>query len=151
MMRVLKIAQSATLPRLAVLAIAGLGLAGCYDNGGDPKVQIGANPVLPPLQQYLIPPIRIAKVVPWGTEAPTVPHGLQVHALATGFEHPRSLYVLPNGDVLVAETNSPAKPDDSKGLVGWVGKQVLKFAGADAPFECRIASLFDASDQPKPF
>ena len=75
MMRVLKIPHSATWPRLAIVAIAGLGLAGCYENGGDPKIQIGANPVLPPLQQYLIPPIRIAKVVPWGNETPTVPHG----------------------------------------------------------------------------
>jgi glucose/arabinose dehydrogenase len=98
MMHALRIAPSVKLPRLALLlvAVAGLGLAGCDDNGGDPKIQIGANPVLPALQQYLIPPIRIAKVVAWGKETPTVPQGLQVHALATGFEHPRSLYVLPN-------------------------------------------------------
>src|SRR5258707_13512147 len=120
MMRVLKIARSA--PRLAVVAIAGLGLAGCYDNGGDPKVQIGANPVLPPLQQYLIPPIRIAKVVPWGKETAAVQQGLQVQALATGFGHPRTLYVLPNGDVLVVEGNGPKAPiNRPKDLVtGWV-------------------------------
>ena len=47
MMRILKFARSVTLPRLAVVAIAGSGLAGCYDNGGDPKVQIGAKPELP--------------------------------------------------------------------------------------------------------
>src|ERR1700720_2684183 len=112
MMRALKIARSARLPRLAVLlvAVAGLGLAGCEENGGDPKTQIGANPALPELQQYLIPPIRIAKVVGWGKDAPTVTQGLQVHALATGFEHPRSLYVLPNGDVLVVESNGPKAP-----------------------------------------
>jgi glucose/arabinose dehydrogenase len=122
MMHFLKIAHSATLPRLAVVAIAGLGLAGCYDNGGDPKIQIGANPELPPLQQYLIPPIRIAKVVAWGKETPTVPQGLQVQALATGFEHPRTLYVLPNGDVLVVEGNGPKAPiHRPKDLVtGWV-------------------------------
>src|SRR5258708_10290046 len=97
-MRDLKIAGSAKLPRLAALlvAVAGLGLAGCDDHTGDPKMQIGANPVLPPLQQYLMPPMRIAKVVGWGNETPTVPEGLQVKALATGFEHPRSLYVPPN-------------------------------------------------------
>jgi glucose/arabinose dehydrogenase len=141
MMRVLKIAQSATLPRLAVVAIAGLGLAGCYDNGGDPKVQIGANPVLPPPQQYLIPPIRIAKVVPWGTETPTVPNGLQVHAVATGFEHPRSLYVLPNGDVLVVEANGPeapiSRPKDI--ITGWV----QWFAGAKGTGGNRITLLRD--------
>src|ERR1700719_331812 len=110
-MRALKIARSAKLPRLAVLltTVAGLGLAGCDDHAADPKMQIGANPVLPAIQQYLMPPMRIAKVVGWGKN-PTVPQGLQVHALATGFEHPRSLYVLPNGDVLVVETNGPKAP-----------------------------------------
>ena len=93
MMHALRIARSKKLPRLAALlvAVASLGLAGCDENGGDPKGQIGANPVLPELQQYLIPPIRIAKVVGWGNDAPTVAQGLQVHALATGFEHPRQL------------------------------------------------------------
>ena len=122
MKRVLKIARSATLPRLAIVTLAGLALASCYDNGGDPKVQVGANPMLPDLRQYLIPPIRIAKVVPWGTETPTVPHGLQVHAMATGLDHPRSLYVLPNGDVLVVEANGPEAPiHRPKDLItGWV-------------------------------
>src|SRR6266436_8146847 len=112
MMCVLKVAHSPKLPRLALLfvAVAGLGLVGCNYDGGDPKVQIGANPQLPKLQQYLIPPIQIARVVGWGKETPTVPQGLQVHAMATGFEHPRSLYVLPNGDVLVVESNGPKGP-----------------------------------------
>src|SRR5258707_14885217 len=86
MKQALKIAGSAKLPRLVVLvaAVAGLGLAGCDDHAGDPKIQIGANPPLPALQQYLMPPMAIAKVVGWGSdETPTVAQGLQVHALAT--------------------------------------------------------------------
>ena len=55
-----------------------------------------ANPVLPGLQQYLVPPIQIAKPVSWGNDTPKVSAGLQIQALATGFQHPRSLYVLPN-------------------------------------------------------
>ena len=111
-MHTLKNARSAKLPRFAALfvAVAGLGLAGCNYEGGDPRKEIGANPPLPALQQYLVPPIQIARVAAWGNETPAVPQGLQVHALATGFEHPRSLYVLPNGDVLVVESNGPKPP-----------------------------------------
>jgi glucose/arabinose dehydrogenase len=111
-MHAFEIARSVKRPSLAhiLVAVAGFGLVGCNYEGGDPKVQIGANPQLPELQQYLIPPIQIARVVGWGQETPTVPQGLQVHALASGFEHPRSLYVLPNGDVLVVETNGPKAP-----------------------------------------
>ena len=82
MMHAVNIAQSVMRPRLAVLlvAAAGLGLAGCNYDGGDPKVQIGVNPPLPKLQQYLVPPIQIARVAAWGNETPAVPQGLQVHA-----------------------------------------------------------------------
>ena len=57
MMHILKNARSAKLPRLAALLVAGLGLAGCNYEGGDPRKEIGANPPLPALQQYLVPPI----------------------------------------------------------------------------------------------
>src|SRR5258705_7529219 len=143
-MRALKIAGSAKLPRLAALlvAVAGLGLTGCDDHAGDPKMQIGANPVLPPLQQYLMPPMRIAKVVGWRNDATLADaQGVQVHALATGFQHPRSLYVLPNGDVLVVESNGPKAPihrpkDIITGWVQW-------FAGAKGEGGNRITLLRD--------
>src|ERR1700722_2455500 len=93
-----KTARSAKLPRFALLlvTVAGLGLAGCDDHAADPKMQIGANPVLPEIQQYLMPPMRVAKVVGWGKdENPAVAQGLQIHALATDLQHPRSVYVLP--------------------------------------------------------
>jgi glucose/arabinose dehydrogenase len=147
MMRALNIAASAKLPRLAILlaTVAGLGLAGCDDHAGDPKRQIGANPVLPEIQQYLMPPMRVAKVVGWGEdETPAVPQGLQVHALATGLEHPRSLYVLPNGDVLVVESNGPKAPvNRPKDIItGWV----QSFAGAKAKDANRITLLRDNGD-----
>src|SRR6204780_1939180 len=141
-MRALKITGLTNPKRFAVLlfAIAGLGLAGCDNNAGDPARQIGANPVLPALQQYFMPPIRIAKAVGWDKDqAPTVAQGLQVHALATGFVHPRSLYVLPNGDVLVVESNGPkapiSRPKDI--ITGWV----QWFAGAKAKDANRITLL----------
>ena len=145
MIPALQIPPSAGLPRLALLFafIAGLGLAGCDDTGGDPSRQIGANPPLPAPQQYLIPPMRIAKVAAWGNETPTVPQDLQVHAMATGFGHPRSLYVLPNGDVLVVEANGPEAPIyRPKDLVtGWV--QWL--AGAEGKGANRITLLRDTN------
>jgi Predicted membrane protein (DUF2231) len=75
----------------------------------DVRTQIGSNPVLPAPQQYLIPPMKIAKTTEWGAETPTVPIGLQVHALATDFSHPRSIYVLPNGDVRRNEWSERAR------------------------------------------
>jgi glucose/arabinose dehydrogenase len=134
------------LPRLAtVLAVgvASLGLAGCDDTGGDPRVQIGSNPALPAIHQYLLPPIRIARPVPWVNDTPKVPAGLQIHALATGFEHPRSLYVLPNGDVLVIESNGPKAPVfRPKDLITGV---VQRLAGAKASNANRITLLRDSN------
>jgi glucose/arabinose dehydrogenase len=147
MMRALKIARSAKLPRFAVLlaTVAGLGLAGCNDHAADPKMQIGANPVLPPIQQYLMPPMRVAKVIGWEKDQnPTVPQGLQVHALATDLQHPRSVYVLPNGDVLVVESNGPKAPiNRPKDIItGWV----QSFAGAKAKDANRITLVRDNGD-----
>lgn len=134
-----------SLPRIAaiVATVSALGLAGCDDTGADPKLQIGANPVLPPLHQYLLPPIRIATPVGWGSEPPKVAQGLQVHALAAALQHPRSVYVLPNGDVLVVESNGPKAPvfrpkDLVTGVVEW-------FAGAKAKDANRITLLRDTN------
>lgn len=134
-----------SLPRIAtiVATVSALGLAGCDDTGADPKLQIGANPVLPPLHQYLLPPIRIATPVGWGSETPKVAQGLQVHALAAALQHPRSVYVLPNGDVLVVESNGPKAPvfrpkDLVTGVVEW-------FAGAKAKDANRITLLRDTN------
>ena len=111
-----------------------------------PKMQIGANPVLPALQQYLMPPIRIAKVVAWGKgETPDRAAGTcRSMRWRPGFEHPRSLYVLPNGDVLVVESNGPKAPIyRPKDLItGWV----QWFAGAKAKDANRITLLRDPGD-----
>jgi glucose/arabinose dehydrogenase len=123
--------------------ISALLLAGCNDKAGDPNDQIGANPRLPELRQYLMPSIRIARPVDWGKdETPAVPKGLQIRAIATGLMHPRALYVLPNGDILVVEANGPkapiSRPKDF--IVGWV--QTL--AGAKAQGGNRITLIRNA-------
>ncbi len=96
-------------PELLVAAFLGLSFGGPAPI--DPQRQIGPNPYLPPLHQYLLPPMHVAKNIGWKDgETPTVPAGLQVTALAKDLKNPRSLYVLPNGDVLIVETGGPPAP-----------------------------------------
>jgi glucose/arabinose dehydrogenase len=107
---------------------------------------VGAHPTLPAPAHALVPTVNIAPAVGW--PAGTVPHaapGTQVAALARDLVHPRWLYVLPNGDVLVAETNAPAKPDDGKGFRGWVMGLAMKRAGAAVPSANRITLLRDTN------
>jgi glucose/arabinose dehydrogenase len=70
--------------------------------------------------------------------------GLTVTAFAQALDHPRWLYVLPNGDVLVAETNAPPRPEQGKGLKGWFFKRFQKKAGGAVPSANRITLLRDA-------
>ena len=105
----------------------------------------GPNPTLPPPNPTLIPTVKIAPAVGWQDGAkPEPPSGLAVNAFATGLDHPRWLYVLPNGDVLVAESNAPARPEDGKGIRAWFMKQAMKRAGAGVPSANRITLLRDA-------
>jgi glucose/arabinose dehydrogenase len=97
----------------AVIAvIASLGLAGCeHDDIAKPATQYGSAPALPAPQQYLVPPMKVLPAGSWKNgETPTVAQGLTITPLATGLMHPRSVYVLPNGDVLVVESNGPHAP-----------------------------------------
>ena len=130
-----------TLPLIATLTLAGC--AGALDPGL-PNPQ-GANPPLPAPQTALIPTVNIARAVGWAAGSqPRAAAGLQVQALARGLNHPRWLLVLPNGDVLVAESNAPARPDDATGLRGWIMKKVMGLAGAGVPSPDRITLLRDA-------
>jgi glucose/arabinose dehydrogenase len=106
---------------------------------------MGPNPTLPAPTTSLIPMVNVAKAVGWRpAEKPTSGAGLVVSAFADGLDHPRWLYVLPNGDVLVAETNAPKRPDDSKGIRGWIMGQFMQYAGAAVPSANRITLLRDA-------
>ncbi|MEO7520241.1 MAG: sorbosone dehydrogenase family protein [Gemmatimonas sp.] len=106
---------------------------------------IGARPELPPPNPTLIPTIEVAEARRWkGSEAPTPGQGLAVNAFARDLDHPRWLYVLPEGDVLVAETNGPPRPDELKGIKGWFTKRFLQKSGAAVPSANRITLLRDA-------
>ncbi len=102
----------------------------------------GPNPVLPAPKKTLVPTLNVAKADPWPQGArPVAALGMEITAYATGLNHPRWLYVLPNGDVLVAETNKPPRPDQGFSIKGAVMKQQMKKAGADVPSANRITLL----------
>ncbi len=105
----------------------------------------GPDPVLPPPRTSAIPTIHIAPAKGWPAGGkPTAAAGRRVNAFATGLEHPRWLYVLPNGDVLVAETNAPPRPEEGKGIRGRAMAAVMKKVGAGVPSANRITLLRDA-------
>ena len=134
------------LPVRSALALAVVAaLVACGDTAKLPDTAgMGATPTLPKPQSSLIPTVKIAPAKGWPAGMmPTAMPGLTVTALATGLDHPRWLYTLPNGDVLVAESNAPPKPEDGKGIKGWVMKQVMGRAGAGVPSANRITLLRD--------
>ncbi|MFO7704653.1 MAG: sorbosone dehydrogenase family protein [Halopseudomonas sp.] len=105
---------------------------------------IGADPQLPPPPRALFPTVKIAPAVGWPDGAtPTPAADMQVTAFAEGLDHPRWLYVLPNGDVLVAETNAPPGKSGIDGIKGWMMKRVMERAGAGVPSANRITLLRD--------
>ncbi len=105
----------------------------------------GKAPQLSGTRSESFPTVGIAKPVGWAGGAKPVPAaGLQVAAFADKLEHPRWLYRLPNGDVLVAETNSP--PREGGGITGWVMGLLLGQAGADVPSPNRITLLRDTNN-----
>jgi len=143
--------QHSTL--IAVLALAGLSsLAARGADSFDPMSQVGPDPVLPEPRQYLFPPMHLAKVVGWKQgETPTVAPGLKIEALAQDFQHPRSIYVLPNGDILVVESKSPnvqpiQRPKDI--VMGLVESWVT--SGGKAEQSNRITLLRDEDGDGKP-
>ena len=138
---------------LALTCAFAFALTACSDDNFDVQSQIGPNPNLPEPQQYLFPPMNLASVAGWKEgETPTVPKGLKIQALATGLQHPRSLYVLPNGDVLVVESKSPAvepvkRPKDI--VMGWI-ESMATSGGGDKSQSNRITLLRDANGDGKP-
>src|SRR5215213_2123729 len=128
-----------------VLVSIAIGAAAC---GPSARLSVGQGmgpkPALPEPEKSLIPTVKVAKATGWSAGAkPTGAPGTSVVAYAAELRHPRWLHVLPNGDVLVAETNAPPRPDDGKGIKAWFIKRYMKKAGAAVPSANRITLLRD--------
>jgi glucose/arabinose dehydrogenase len=131
--------------KMLIAGSLALGLSSCSEMAKLPlEAGMGPTPTLPPPDQRLLPTVNIAPAKGWpaGT-APVAAAGLSVNAFASGLDHPRWLYVLPNGDVLVAESNKPPKKDGG-GIKGWITERVMQRAGAGVPSANRITLLRDA-------
>lgn len=130
-----------------LLIVLGVG-AGYYFTRGDTarlplEATTGVEPTLTDVRSESFPTINIAKAEPWGEgEGPVAAEGFVVERFAEGLDHPRSMFRLPNGDLLVAETNSP--PRTNKGIEGWVMRNLMSKAGAGTESANRIVLLRDS-------
>src|SRR3954469_15049588 len=126
-----------SLMRGALIGIAASAflLAGCGEKAELPEqASVGPNPQIPAPRQSWVPTVNIADAAAWPqNERPIPAEGLAVKAFASGLDPPRWLMVPPNRDALVAETNAPERPEDAKGIVGWITALVQKWAGAGVP------------------
>ena len=130
---------------LLLTALLILSLHGCGDTATLPvEAGMGPEPRLPEPNPGFMPTVNVAPASGWPEGVtPTAAPGLAVNAFATSLDHPRWLYVLPNGDVLVAESNAPPRPEGRKGITGWFMERMMKRAGAGVPSANRITLLRD--------
>jgi glucose/arabinose dehydrogenase len=133
--------------RLATCLLAGSVLVGCGGAISEAPIAqgMGPNPTLPQPDTSVVPTINVVKAIGWTGDAKPMPaEGTTVEAFARDLDHPRWLHVLPNGDVLVAETNAPPRPEDNKGVKGYFFSKYQKQAGGAVPSANRITLLRDA-------
>jgi glucose/arabinose dehydrogenase len=137
---------------LSLVPLLGTALVAC--TGGSPgtlEAGIGPNPALPQPVSSLIPTLQVAPAIGWqGGATPVGAPGTAVNLFAGDLVHPRWIYVLPNGDVLVAESNAPAEGGaEMKGIRAFFMKRAQKKAGAGVPSADRITLLRDADGDGK--
>jgi glucose/arabinose dehydrogenase len=126
--------------RKTLIALAAL--AACAQPSPPPEAAIGPEPQLPAPEGGLMPTINPAPAVGWPDgAAPIAPEGFVVTRYAEGLEHPRWIYLLPNNDVLVAESST--EPERGGGVVGWIRNSVQRRAGALHESANRITLLRD--------
>jgi len=138
--------MTATRRACAALAVS-LWLCACADTSRLPAAaDFGPHPELPPPRKTLLPTVNVAPAIGWPQgRSPVAAQGTRVSAFATGLDHPRWIHVLPNGDVLVAESNAPPKTGGSPGgIKTWLMKKAMALAGAGVLSADRITLLRDA-------
>ena len=137
--------NTSLISRILLSTVMALGLCACAERANlPPQADTGPTPTIATPNRSMVPTINIAPAMGWPEgETPVAAPGLAVNAFAAKLDHPRWVYVLPNGDVLVAETNRPPR-EQSGGLRGWVMGKVQKRAGAATPSANRITLLRDA-------
>jgi glucose/arabinose dehydrogenase len=141
--------RSITFTLIAILVLLAVIIAGLSIFGRPaalpPENGYGENPALPNPDQALFPVINPPNATGWAADQkPVAAEGMEVTAFAIGLDHPRWLYALPNGDILVAETNAPERPEDAKGIKGFFFKLFQKKAGGGVPSANRITLFRDA-------
>lgn len=135
-------------PQILILGVGALALAACTSGSPDPLVGFGPNPPLAAPRKGILPDVSIAKVVGWAPDAaPRAPDGFTVTRFADGLDHPRWLLVLPNGDVLVAESSSESKPP--KTFRDRAAAMIMSSAGAATKSPNKILLLRDADGDGK--
>jgi glucose/arabinose dehydrogenase len=135
------------MKQFALSCLLSTALAACAGPARLPvEAGTGPNPRLPPPEHALIPAIEVADATGWPPGlTPVAAPGLRVNAFATGLRHPRWLYTLPNGDVLVAETASPGTDPGPPGIKGYFFQKFEKKAGSAVPSPNRITLLRDTN------
>lgn len=134
--------------RTCTLLVFALSLTACSEKTTLPdSAEVGPQPVLPEPKTSIVPTINPAKAIGWPEgRLPEPAEGLSVSVYANRLDHPRWLYVLPNGDVLVAESNAPEGSGGFSGIKGWIAGLIMKRAGAAVPSADRITLLRDVND-----
>ena len=124
--------------------LASLALAGCGHVADIPvEAASGRAPQIVEPAETLLPTFDVAPATGWPDGAAPVPaQDLAVTPFAVGLDHPRWLHVLPNGDVLVAESAAPPQPELGKGIKGFFMKLFMKKAGSAVPSADRITSAW---------
>ena len=134
-------------PNLIVSCLISLVLLGCQSvepGASEMTYGWGATPLLKPPEPQTIPVMKLSRAVGWKpSETPTPADGFDVQVFAQGLDHPRWLYELPNGDILVAETDAPQASSGRGGVLAWFAKRIMRFTGSGDPSADRITLLRD--------